>query len=91
MSTARHKRTVLFVNVVDPRQWTRSDVVTWLRVHQSQLDVDVSARFPMNGRALCIMTPAMFRHRVGDAQGAALFSDFRNRLLAAVDARSTST
>jgi len=74
---------------VDPRQWTRGDVITWLRVHHRELDVDVS-RFAMNGRALCIMTPAMFQHRVGVRYGAALFHDFRRRLLAAVVAECPS-
>jgi len=71
---------------VDPRRWTRDDVSTWLRVHHREMDVDVS-RFAMNGRALCIMTPAMFHYRVGSRHGSTLFVDFRRRLLAAVVAQ----
>lgn len=73
----------------DPRQWTRDDVNTWLRVHHQQLAVDV-CRFAMNGRALCVMTPDMFQYRVGRRQGAVLFCDFRRRLLSAVVAQSSS-
>jgi len=88
-SSATKLTVVVVAGAADPRQWTRSDVITWLRVHHRDLNVDVS-RFAMNGRALCIMTPAMFRYRVGPRRGSALFNDFRRRLLAAVVAQCSS-
>jgi len=45
----------------------------------------LAARFPMNGRALCLMTPAMFRYRVPHrGAGDLLHADFQRRLLSAL-------
>ncbi|ELT91447.1 hypothetical protein CAPTEDRAFT_220469 [Capitella teleta] len=69
----------------DPREWSRLDVRTWISHMKSAFDlVDVSAdRFPMNGKALCLMTPEMFSFRVPSA-GRLLFRDFRLRLAKAM-------
>jgi len=68
----------------DPRVWSRSDVYTWLESMSRCCDVDVdTARFRMNGKALCLMTPEMFTYRVPRA-GSLLHADFQLRLCRAV-------
>lgn len=72
----------------DPRQWSRLDVRTWLdhvrRVYNIQdLDLD---RFPMNGKALCIMSKDMFVYRVPQG-GVPLYIDFQLRFRRALGIR----
>jgi len=45
-------------------------------------DVDID-RFPMNGKALCLMSAAMFLYRVPRG-GHRLYADFQRRLLTAL-------
>jgi len=70
----------------DPRSWSRDDVHCWLRKMSLQFnlvdDVDTD-RFPMNGKALCLMSCSMFVYRVPRA-GYQLYADFQHRLLTAV-------
>jgi len=86
----------------DPRQWSRENVHSWVRQtslnHKMAAADDVIAdRFPMNGKALCLMAnkPEMFLRRVS-VGGLILFHDFRSRLMHALVAgnallmRSTS-
>jgi len=75
------------VYCVDPRQWSRDDVHSWLRqmslrFNMAHGDVDTT-RFMMNGRALCLMNADMFLYRVPRG-GDKLHDDFQRRLLSAV-------
>lgn len=66
---------------MDPRQWTREDVSTWL-LHagmQYQLEQVYPERFPMNGKSLLLMTREMFLSRV-PVGGGILFEDIQLRL-----------
>ena len=80
----------------DPRLWSREDVHSWVR--RTSLDHNMTAvddviadRFPMNGKALCLMAtkPEMFLRRV-PCGGLVLFNDFRSRLLNALAAENAS-
>lgn len=70
----------------DPRLWSRLDVYNWLE-HMKSRDLDLGdldpGRFLMNGKALCLMTPAMFVYRVPRG-GVILYRDFQTRLCRAV-------
>ena len=51
---------------MDPREWTRSDVWMWLKnLAQSEgLPVtELTEKFPMNGKALCLMSLDMYLSR----------------------------
>ncbi|XP_052739073.1 ets DNA-binding protein pokkuri [Bicyclus anynana] len=63
---------------LDPRQWTRRDVGAWAARRGARPE-----RFPMNGKALCLMSGAMFAARE-PACGAALHREFRRRLAKAL-------
>ncbi|KAB0791704.1 hypothetical protein PPYR_03504 [Photinus pyralis] len=69
----------------DPRQWTREDVIQWLKLVTTQhgLPEVPVARFLMNGKALCLMSPHMFLTRV-PLGGKLLYKDFQLRLCAAL-------
>ncbi|KAK4878286.1 hypothetical protein RN001_010792 [Aquatica leii] len=69
----------------DPRQWSKDDVVEWLKVVTKQhgLPEIPVARFSMNGKALCLMSPHMFLTRV-PLGGKLLYKDFQLRLCAAL-------
>ena len=65
----------------DPRQWSRDHVTLWL-LHagvQYQLGDTHPDRFPMNGKALLLMTREMFLARVPQG-GGILFEDIQHKL-----------
>ncbi|XP_041768880.1 ETS homologous factor [Anopheles merus] len=72
---------------VDPRDWTRANVWTWLiNLAQSEgLDIspELAQKFPMNGKALCLMSLDMYLSRV-PIGGKMLYRDFRVRLARAM-------
>ncbi|KAJ8706414.1 hypothetical protein PYW07_011564 [Mythimna separata] len=59
---------------LDPRSWGRAEVGTWVARRGG-----LPERFPMNGKALCLMSKDMFASRVPHS-GHALYQDFRRRL-----------
>ncbi|XP_065347139.1 ets DNA-binding protein pokkuri isoform X1 [Cloeon dipterum] len=66
----------------DPRMWSREHVVMWLRHMASRHQMQINAphlRFPMNGKALCLMNVDMFLQRV-PVGGKTLYKDFQLRL-----------
>ncbi|BES99404.1 SAM_PNT [Nesidiocoris tenuis] len=69
----------------DPRYWSRADVATWLNHMASvhHLPAVPNDRFIMNGKALCLMTVAMFLDRV-PLGGKLLYKDFQLRLAKAM-------
>ncbi|KAF5294328.1 hypothetical protein FQR65_LT10781 [Abscondita terminalis] len=69
----------------DPRQWSKDDVVQWLKLVTTQhgLPEIPAARFSMNGKALCLMSLHMFLIRV-PLGGKLLYKDFQLRLCAAL-------
>lgn len=72
---------------VDPREWTRMDVWMWLNnLAQSEglpLTTELAQKFPMNGKALCLMSLEMYLSRV-PCGGKMLYKDFRIRLARAM-------
>ena len=70
----------------DPRMWSRSDVRYWVEsvcsVHQ--LPVPEEERFMMNGKAMCLMSAAMFSLRM-PLGGKTLYRDFQIRLARALN------
>ncbi|KAH8401621.1 hypothetical protein KR009_006795 [Drosophila setifemur] len=76
---------------LDPRDWTRADVWKWLiRMAVSEgLDVtpELPQKFPMNGKALCLMSLDMYLCRV-PVGGKMLYRDFRVRLARAMSVLS---
>ncbi|XP_058838886.1 ETS homologous factor [Topomyia yanbarensis] len=72
---------------IDPRDWTRANVWTWLiNLAQSEgLDIspELAQKFPMNGKALCLMSLDMYLSRV-PIGGKMLYRDFRVRLARAM-------
>ncbi|XP_053676038.1 ETS homologous factor [Anopheles nili] len=72
---------------IDPRDWTRANVWTWLiKLAQSEgLDIspELAQKFPMNGKALCLMSLDMYLSRV-PIGGKMLYRDFRVRLARAM-------
>ncbi|CAD7078098.1 unnamed protein product [Hermetia illucens] len=72
---------------IDPRDWTRADVWKWLinLAISEGLDAtpDLAQKFPMNGKALCLMTLDMYLSRV-PVGGKMLYRDFRVRLARAM-------
>ncbi|CAF4956928.1 unnamed protein product [Pieris macdunnoughi] len=63
---------------LDPRSWCRADVGIWVSRRGG-----LPERFPMNGKALCLMSKDMFAARVPKG-GEALHQDFRRRLAKAL-------
>ncbi|XP_026734828.1 uncharacterized protein LOC113498871 [Trichoplusia ni] len=63
---------------LDPRSWGRAEVGSWVSRRGG-----LAERFPMNGKALCLMSPDMFAARV-PRHGHALHQDFRRRLAKAL-------
>ncbi|RVE52229.1 hypothetical protein evm_003148 [Chilo suppressalis] len=63
---------------LDPRRWGRSEVGRWVSRRGG-----LPERFPMNGKALCLMTKEMFASRVPNG-GHMLHQDFRRRLAKAL-------
>ncbi|KAI8433472.1 hypothetical protein MSG28_015507 [Choristoneura fumiferana] len=59
---------------LDPRTWGRPQVGEWVARRGGRAE-----RFPMNGKALCLMSLDMFTARVPE-KGHALYQDFRRRL-----------
>ncbi|XP_059046788.1 transcription factor ETV6 [Achroia grisella] len=59
---------------LDPRSWGRGEVGRWVSRRGG-----LPERFPMNGKALCLMTQEMFASRVPHT-GHLLYQDFRKRL-----------
>jgi len=75
----------------DPRRWSRAEVCLW--VHSTcvshHLPLPAIERFLMNGKAVCLMSPAMFSSRV-PLGGKLLYKDFQIRLAKAVQANKSS-
>lgn len=77
--------------VLDPRNWSKRDVVKWLKYMMSTYDIELEAdKFDMNGKALCLMSMDMFIKRVPTG-GKFLYRDFRLRLYPAVFFEKYST
>ena len=79
-----YQKTILILFLFpDPRKWSRDEVRQWLiwmsARHSLPLDPD---RFQMNGKALCLMSLAMFAVRV-PLGGKLLYKDFQLRLTSA--------
>ncbi|XP_018795832.1 PREDICTED: uncharacterized protein LOC108973216 [Bactrocera latifrons] len=72
---------------LDPRDWTRADVWKWLinMALSEGLEVtpELPQKFPMNGKALCLMSLDMYLCRV-PVGGKMLYRDFRVRLARAM-------
>ncbi|TDG48305.1 hypothetical protein AWZ03_005260 [Drosophila navojoa] len=72
---------------LDPRDWTRADVWKWLinMTVSEGLEVtpELPQKFPMNGKALCLMSMDMYLCRV-PVGGKMLYRDFRVRLARAM-------
>ncbi|KAL7737256.1 hypothetical protein ACLKA6_005433 [Drosophila palustris] len=72
---------------LDPRDWTRADVWKWLisMAVSEGLEVtpELPQKFPMNGKALCLMSLDMYLCRV-PVGGKMLYRDFRVRLARAM-------
>lgn len=73
--------------LLDPRDWTRTDVWTWLttlaRSEGLEISNELADKFPMNGKALCLMSLEMYLNRV-PIGGKMLYRDFRVRLARAM-------
>ncbi|XP_013195650.2 transcription factor ETV7 [Amyelois transitella] len=63
---------------LDPRSWGRAEVGRWVASRGG-----LPERFPMNGKALCLMSKDMFSARVPH-NGHVLYQDFRRRLAKAL-------
>lgn len=76
------------IHVADPRDWTRADVWSWLTnlamSEGLQPTGDLVLKFPMNGKALCLMSLDMYLARVPHG-GKMLYRDFRVRLARAMN------
>ncbi|CAG9577097.1 unnamed protein product [Danaus chrysippus] len=59
---------------LDPRRWSRQQAGRWVSVRGGRPE-----RFPMNGKALCLMTMDMFKAREPE-HGLDIYQDFRRRL-----------
>ena len=70
----------------DPRVWTRAEVTSWVEsvCSRHNLPVPSQDRFMMNGKAVCLMTAAMFCNRV-PLGGKTLYRDFQIRLAKAIN------
>ncbi|KNC31119.1 hypothetical protein FF38_13928 [Lucilia cuprina] len=76
---------------LDPRDWTRTDVRKWLIYMAVSEGLEVTSelthKFPMNGKALCLMSLDMYLSRV-PVGGKMLYRDFRVRLAKAMSYQS---
>ena len=70
----------------DPRLWSRAEVTRWVESVCSRhgLPLPSQDRFMMNGKAVCLMTAAMFCNRV-PLGGKTLYRDFQIRLAKALN------
>lgn len=72
---------------IDPREWTRANVWTWLlnmaMIEHIEPGPELAQKFPMNGKALCLMSIDMYLSRV-PVGGKMLYRDFRVRLARAM-------
>jgi len=72
---------------IDPRDWTRTDVWQWLLnlslSEGLEPSPELAQKFPMNGKALCLMSLDMYLARV-PVGGKMLYRDFRVRLARAM-------
>ena len=67
----------------DPRKWSQEEVRQWLIWTSARHSLPIDpARFPMNGKSLCLMSLAMFSYRL-PLGGKLLYKDFQLRLTAA--------
>lgn len=77
----------MFFLYLDPRDWTRADVWRWLTnlalSEGLQPTSELALKFPMNGKALCLMSLDMYLARV-PVGGKMLYRDFRLRLCRAM-------
>lgn len=72
--------------ILDPRDWTRQDVKTWILCLGKSEGIDahhIADKFKMNGKALCLMSVEMFLSRFPQG-GKMLYRDFRLRLTRAL-------
>ena len=69
----------------DPRCWTREEVCQWVNytLTSHSLPCPEIERFLMNGKAVCLMSVAMFTNRV-PLGGKLLYRDFQIRLAEAM-------
>ena len=69
----------------DPRSWTREEVCQWVNwtLTSHSLPCPEIERFLMNGKAVCLMSVAMFTTRV-PLGGKLLYRDFQIRLAEAM-------
>lgn len=65
----------------DPRLWTREHVALWLQkaAVRFQLSKTYPNKFPMNGKALLLLTREMFLYRVPEG-GGLLYEDIRYKM-----------
>eukprot|EP00096_Caligus_rogercresseyi_P008827 TRINITY_DN2861_c0_g2_i2.p1 TRINITY_DN2861_c0_g2~~TRINITY_DN2861_c0_g2_i2.p1 ORF type:complete len:228 (-),score=66.89 TRINITY_DN2861_c0_g2_i2:1637-2320(-) len=77
---------------LDPRHWDREDVRQWVLYMASRHNLPEihTDRFLMNGKALCLMSVAMFTYRV-PLGGKLLYKDFQLRLSKAMYNEETSS
>ena len=70
----------------DPRTWSRAEVTRWVEsvCSRHSLPLPSQDRFMMNGKAVCLMTAAMFCNRV-PLGGKTLYRDFQIRLAKAIN------
>ena len=70
----------------DPRTWSRAEVTRWVEsvCSRHSLPLPSQDRFMMNGKAVCLMTAAMFCNRV-PLGGKTLYRDFQIRLAKALN------
>ncbi|XP_059614002.1 uncharacterized protein LOC132260093 [Phlebotomus argentipes] len=72
---------------IDPRDWTRAHVWKWLNdlaaLEGLTMTPDIAEKFPMNGKALCLMSLDMYLNRV-PIGGKTLYRDFRLRMTRAM-------
>ena len=72
-----------FILFSDPRKWSQEEVRQWLIWTSARHSLPIDpARFPMNGKSLCLMSLAMFSYRL-PLGGKLLYKDFQLRLTAA--------
>ena len=70
----------------DPRDWSRDDVRYWVETVcvSHHLPVPGEERFMMNGKAMCLMSAAMFTNRL-PVGGKTLYREFQLRLARALN------
>lgn len=77
---------VRFYLFLDPRDWTRQEVMLWILNLGKSEGIDahhIADKFKMNGKALCLMSVEMFLSRFPGG-GKMLYRDFRLRLTRAL-------